>query len=66
MSLNSKLDIWETLAREKYPELLPFQLQALSMTAATSWYNGEENELTELFDQYVMLKELKGLNSDAR
>ena len=60
MSLNTKLDIWTTLAKEKYPDLLEHQLQVMSMLAASSWYAGEENEYSELFDQYVMLKNLKG------
>lgn len=56
-----KIDIWLLLAKEKYPYMPIEKLKSLSMLAATSWYSGEKNEYTELFDQYVMLKNLKGL-----
>ena len=58
MSLNTKLDIWITLAGEKFPRLTEDQLRALSLKAASEWYLGEDNELVKLFDQYVMLKNL--------
>jgi hypothetical protein len=54
-------EIWLTLAREVYPQLNEDQLGALSLEAASKWYMGEESELTKLFDQYVMIKTLKGL-----
>lgn len=62
MSLNSKVEIWETLAQEKYPELLPYQIHALSMVAASDWYNGADTDLAKLFEQYVMIKTLKGID----
>jgi hypothetical protein len=34
------------------------------MEAANQWYNGDENELTKLFDQYVMLKGLMGAGDE--
>lgn len=63
MSLNTKIEIWEEVAQVKYPELLPHQLHVLSMHAASDWYAGADTELSELFDQYVMLKTLKGLGA---
>lgn len=60
MSLNSNIDIWATLAREQYPKLSENELRALSMKAASEWYIGESTDLAKLFDQYVMLKTLKG------
>lgn len=59
--MNDKTELWLTLAREKYPTLTEEQAKVLSMQAAGMWYNGTENELTNLFDQYVMLKKLKDL-----
>ena len=56
--MKTKQEIWLTLAREKYPQLNENQLMGLCMEAANLWYNGVENELTTLFDQYVMLKTL--------
>lgn len=64
LSTNNKADIWRTLANEKYPTLTEDQISALSLEAANLWYNGVDNELTELFDQYVMLKNLKGIEID--
>jgi len=49
------------MAREKYPTLNENQLRTLSMKAASEWYAGADTELAMLFDQYVMVKNLKGL-----
>jgi hypothetical protein len=59
--MNEKKEIWLTLARERYPELNEDKAAVLCLEAAAHWYSGEESELTHLFDQYVMLKTLKGL-----
>jgi len=59
--MDDKKQIWLTLAREQFPNLTEDQLAALSLEAASRWYLGEESELTNLFDQYVMIKTLKGL-----
>ena len=61
MSLNTKLGIWVTLAQEKYPGLSISKLEALSMEAATAWYANDQSELANLFEQYVMLKQLKDM-----
>ena len=63
MSLNTKQDIWLTLAREKFPALSEDAAKALSMQAASAWYSGTDGELTELFDQYVMIKNIKGIDN---
>jgi hypothetical protein len=62
--MKTKKDIWLTLAQEAYPNLSEDRVMALCMEAANQWYNGDENELTKLFDQYVMLKGLMGIGSD--
>ncbi len=49
------------MAREKYPTLTEDELKTLGMTAAAVWYAGGDTELAMLFDQYVMVKNLKGL-----
>jgi hypothetical protein len=54
-------EIWLSVAQEKYPHLTEEQLMAASMTAAAHWYNGDDDELSHLFDQYVMLKKLTGI-----
>ncbi len=61
MSLSTKQDIWLTLAGAQYPSLNEDQLRALSLKAASEWYLGGDTELVQLFDQYVMLKNLKDI-----
>lgn len=63
--MNDKHQLWLTLAREQYPTLTEEQMMGLSMKAASDWYFGVENELTILYDQYVMLKTLKDIPSNA-
>lgn len=63
MNLNSNIDIWATLAREQYPKLSENEIRTLSMKAASEWYLGESTDLANLFDQYIMLKTLKGNNN---
>jgi hypothetical protein len=59
--MNTKQEIWLTLTREKYPTLTEYQLASLLLESASQWLHGEDNELSQLFDQYVMLKNLKDL-----
>ena len=61
MSLDTKKQIWIELAKDLYPHLNEDKLMGLSMEAANGWYLGEDTTLTRLFDQYVMLKNLKDL-----
>jgi hypothetical protein len=57
-----KIDVWLMLAREKYPEQSDQELKALSMTAAAHWFNDHDTDLAKLFDQYVMMKNLYGID----
>jgi hypothetical protein len=59
--MSEKTDLWVLLAQPKYPKLTEGQLFALSMQAASKWYLGDTDELAELYDQYVMMKNLKDL-----
>jgi hypothetical protein len=52
------INIWVTLTREKYQTLTERELKLLSVEAANLWYLGEDSELSNLFDQYVMMKNL--------
>lgn len=57
----SKLDLWISIAKERYPNLNEDQLMVLSMTAANAWYLDDgsgTDPLVELYDQYVMMKTL--------
>ena len=59
--MDSKIEIWLSLTREQFPGQSDEELALLSLDAASQWYLGKDNELTKLFDQYVMLKTLKGI-----
>ena len=56
-------DIWESLAKPKYPTFNSRQLIELRSEAAIDWLYDNETELYNLFDQYVMLRELLDIKS---
>lgn len=64
MSNNPKLDIWLELASPCYPNLTEDRIKGLSLIAANEWFLNTESELANLYDQYVMLKTLKGIVPD--
>jgi len=63
MSLNSKQEIWLEVCRAKWPTMSEAAAMSLSMKAAAEYYLGGDPELVEVFDQYVMLKTLKGIGN---
>ena len=63
MSLNSKQEIWIECCKAKWPAMSEAACLALSMRAASDYYLGGDAELVEVFDQYVMLKTLKGIDN---
>ena len=63
MSLDTKIAIWLEVCRARYPDITEDNAKALSLKAASEWYLGGNKELVELFDQYVMLKTLKGIKN---
>lgn len=64
MSLATKMDIWIEILRTRVPNITHSEAAALSMKAAADWYSGADSELAKLFDQFIMLKQLKGINND--
>jgi hypothetical protein len=56
-------DIWESVAKPKYPTLNEHQLIELKSQAAIDWLHDDGTELCNLFDQYVMLKQLLDIES---
>ena len=58
-------DIWESLAKPKYPTLNEHQLAELKIEAVTQWAFNEDTELCKIYDQYVMMKNLLGAKSEA-
>jgi hypothetical protein len=61
MSLSTKQEIWVECCQAKWPTLSEAAALALGMKAAAEYYLGGDPELVEVFDQYVMLKTLKGI-----
>ena len=59
--LMQRFELWQSLTESTYPDCSSIELQQLRSQAATDWFNGKETPLTNLFDQYVMLKTLKQL-----
>ena len=57
-------DIWESLAKPKYPTLNSRQIIELRSEAAINWLHDDGTELCNLFDQYVMLRELLDIKSE--
>ena len=51
-------DVWESLAKPKYPTLNTLQLSELKYRASIDWFQDRDTELNKLFDQYVMMKNL--------
>lgn len=64
MSLDTKMDIWLEVLRTRAPDITFPEAASLSMKAASDWYSGADTELAKLFDQFVMLKQLKGIIND--
>ena len=57
-------DIWESVAKLKYPTLNESQLFDLRLKAAVEWFVDEDTELCKIYDQFVMLKQLLDIKSD--
>jgi hypothetical protein len=55
-------DIWESLAKPKYPTLNILQLSELKYRASIDWFQDRDTELNKLFDQYVMMKNLLNIS----
>ena len=51
-------DVWESIAKPKYPTLNEQQLFDLRIEASIDWLTNEDTELCILYDQYVMMKNL--------
>lgn len=64
MSLETKMDIWVEVIKTRIPDITYPEAAMISLKAASDWYMGSDTELSKLFEQYLMLKTLKGLNDD--
>lgn len=64
MSLDTKMDIWIEVLRTRVPDATYQDAAMLSLKAASDWYHGVDSELSKLFEQFLMLKQLKGFSND--
>ena len=53
--------LWESLIKEKFPNANKNDLLEAKMSGSISWMFGEKTVMSEIFDKYVMMKQLKGL-----
>jgi hypothetical protein len=58
--MKQKKDIWLLLAREKFTQLADNELIDLCKIASIDWFDGRDTDLSQLFDQYLMMKNLYG------
>jgi len=60
-SLNTKENLWYDLIKEEYPEMTADGAAITSLQAAGDWYNRKRTKLSFLYERYMMLKELSGI-----
>lgn len=60
MSQNTD-ELWETLVLEKFPSTPKHKIAEAKWQAAMSWGMGDETVMSQLYDKFVMLKRLKGI-----
>lgn len=54
-------ELWFNLASAKFPDMTYDGMLTLRLVGATEWCFGHENEAATLFEQFIMMKELKDL-----
>lgn len=54
-------ELWETLLLEKFPNTPKHKIAESKWHAAMSWSFGNTTIMSELYDKYVMMKRLKGI-----
>jgi len=56
--VKTQQEIWESIAKPAFPTLSEHQLATVKMQAVMDWGYGVDNELSRVYDQYVMMKNL--------
>jgi hypothetical protein len=60
-----KQALWKQLAEGTYnKEMSAMELEQLRLNAANCYAWGIEGELTTLFEQYILMKTLKGIQNE--
>ena len=54
-------ELWESLVLEQFPNTPKHKIAESKWQAAMSWGIGDETIMSKLYDKYVMMKRLKGI-----
>ena len=54
-------ELWESLVKEKFPNATTHDLTEARITASIQWCFDEKTVMSEMYDKFVMMKQLKGL-----
>jgi hypothetical protein len=57
--MDTKPEIWLAVCEGHFPGKSDSEIMTYNTKAASDWYLGKDTELAQLFDQYVMIKNLK-------
>ena len=63
--VETQQEIWESFAKLAFPTLNEQQLVVLKMEAATEWLMDADTEKSRVYDQYVMMKNLLGVQYES-
>ena len=54
-------ELWESIVLDRFPNTSKQKLVEAKINASIAWYCGEKSAMSELYDKYVMVKRLKGV-----
>ena len=61
--MDTKRDIWLAVCEGRFPGKSSHEIMDYHFLAATDWALEIDTELARLFEQYVMIKTLKGIKN---
>ena len=59
--MNQNTELWESLVLEKFPNTPKHKIAESKWQAAMAWGIGDDTIMSQLYDKYVMMKRLKGI-----
>lgn len=51
-------ELWQRLAKDKYPSLSAHEIRDLKLEAAVDYSYANESELGQLYEQYIIMRTL--------
>ena len=64
--MHTKMDVWVEVLKTKIPDITYGEAFRLSSKAASDWYSGSDTVLADLFDKFIMLKQLRGIHDEVK